>query len=424
MYPILQRILIVLYAVLPVAAFTWAIYRSRKRKSAEPVISFIVTCLSGVILGTTIVVICAVILRGRVRVGQIFESWYFLIGFLCLMAAIRWTVREATWRALRVSRDAAGQPVNRSGVRASAAFLIQSVVLVAFGMPLIVGVLLTHRVRIYTTDTPQSLVDSDYEPARFSATDGVAVSGWWIPAIPQAAGAREKARWGHQTILMCGGPGDSLPRRAGLLGILLNDGFNVLAFDLRGQGDSGGHWSGFGDIERRDVLGALRWVKANHPEEARSVMGLGFGTGAAALIAAATDSSGEGAAIDALAVYGCYASFPAVAESFANDRLPKSLRSWALGPIIPVASAHAGGDLAQFAPAKLVEQLWPRPILIVHGRNDLAIPLDQGQELFRAATFPKQSLWLTGDHTSIYRSQYGAEVLLNFFRNARAIPAI
>ena len=70
MYPVLHRILVVLYAILPVAAMGLAYYRTRRRHSAEPIISFIITCLSGVILGTSIVVISTILLRGRVTPGE------------------------------------------------------------------------------------------------------------------------------------------------------------------------------------------------------------------------------------------------------------------------------------------------------------------------------------------------------------------
>ena len=38
----------------------------------------------------------------------------------------------------------------------------------------------------------------------------------------------------------------------------------------------------FGDLARRDVLAAVRWVRAQHPDESHKVVGLGLNTGAAA----------------------------------------------------------------------------------------------------------------------------------------------
>ena len=94
MYLFLHRILVVLYALLPIGVLAWAIYRGRKRHSPEPIISFIITCVSGVILATAVVVIYAVLFHGRVRASDVFANWYFLIGLLCLMALFRWALRE------------------------------------------------------------------------------------------------------------------------------------------------------------------------------------------------------------------------------------------------------------------------------------------------------------------------------------------
>ena len=125
MYAVLHRILAVLYALLPVAACVWSFYSARKRRSVEPVVSFLVTCFSGVIVGSCIIVIYAVLFHGRVPAGQVLQGWYFLIGLLCVMSLFRWAVREGALRLLRVDRDPAGRPLNRGGVRASLAFLLQ-----------------------------------------------------------------------------------------------------------------------------------------------------------------------------------------------------------------------------------------------------------------------------------------------------------
>jgi alpha-beta hydrolase superfamily lysophospholipase len=433
MYPLLHRILVIAYAVFPVGALALALYRGRKHQTAEPLASFIITCFSGVILGTAIVIVYAVVLHGTVRAAEVARSWYFMIGLLCLVGAFRWIVREAALRMLRVKRDERGRPLVRRSWRTSAAMIVQAAIVIALGLPFIVGTMMARRTRVYSPrQTPQHLAALEYTAVNFPAlADAVTLSGFWVAATDQAldrAALRRRgekgSRWGKETVILCGGFGDTLEQEAGLMRALVNDGYNVLAFDLRGHGESAGEWSSFGDLERRDVLGAVRWVRQSQRDAAEKIYALGCGIGGAAVIAAAADPSDEGQAIGAVAVYGTYADFRSLLQAFLDERLPAAMRPWAMRTLLPVLSATAGDDLGAFAPARLSADIWPRPLLVIHGRGDAVVPFAQGQDLFRAASFPKHSAWLPADHLGAYRSRYGARVLLEFFDNAAPLPAI
>ncbi len=422
-YPAIHRVLMILYTALPAAMFIVSIRRGVKSRSAAPVISFFITCFSAVILGTASVILSAVLLQGRVLMGQIVQSWYFLLGLLCIMGVFRGVVRLGINRIFNVPLFANGRPTNPAGLRATVAFLVQSILLFIVGFPFIIGTMLVHRTRVHSADTPMSLAGCEAESVSFAATDGPVIAAWWIPADPVQP-MHDEDQTGHRTVLLCCTIGDDLKHQAGLLRLLVNEGYHVLAIDLRGNGDSDGQWAGFGAVEYQDVLGAVRWLKNNHPREALRIYGVGGGVGGAALITAAVDPSSDGQAIDALAVFGVYADFTAVSRSILADRVSVPFRAWALKTLLPVASAHAGVDLTRYAPAKGVDQLWPRPILVIHGRADSVVPFSEGMDLFRAAAFPKRSLWLPGNHTAIYQDRRGASILLQFLNQAHSIPAI
>src|SRR5690242_10690163 len=211
----LHKVLVVVYAVLPIVALGVAIWRGRRRRRAEPVAAFLITCLTGVVLGTSLVVTYAVVMHGSVRPGEVLANWYFLTALLCLMTTFRWVVREGTWRLFGVRRDARGRPADPGSWRASAAFVIQAIVLVGIGMPFVVGTMLARRVKVYTSQTPQTLAGLDYEPVTFVATDRVRIAGWWVPADAVSPGELERkgprgARWGRRTVMLCGGLGDNI----------------------------------------------------------------------------------------------------------------------------------------------------------------------------------------------------------------------
>jgi len=71
---------------------------------------------------------------------------------------------------------------------------------------------------------------------------------------------------------------------AGFYQFLLDQGFCVLAFDLRNSGQSAGEMSGFGYAESADVLAAIRYVRKN--ATTRDVLLFGFGTGVSASLMA------------------------------------------------------------------------------------------------------------------------------------------
>jgi pimeloyl-ACP methyl ester carboxylesterase len=114
------------------------------------------------------------------------------------------------------------------------------------------------------------------ETVAFSATDGVPLKAWWIPAPTSARGTMIIAPGGDYTRQAM------LPRAA----FLVHGGYNVLAIDLRGHGESGGRFISPGLVERRDLLGAIQYVRSRGERGPIALMGACLG-GVASLFAAA-----------------------------------------------------------------------------------------------------------------------------------------
>jgi alpha-beta hydrolase superfamily lysophospholipase len=136
----------------------------------------------------------------------------------------------------------------------------------------------------------------------FAASDGVELVGWWIPAARAPASVRGSLRqqWGKNTVLVCHGLAANKSNQLVMARQLVPGGFNVLAFDFRAHGESGGQLTTFGKLEVNDVLGAVRWVRENHADQAHKIFGVGASMGGSALIVAAADDSDQGRAIEAV----------------------------------------------------------------------------------------------------------------------------
>ena len=76
-------------------------------------------------------------------------------------------------------------------------------------------------------------------------------------------------------------------------------------------------------------------------------------------------------------------------------------------------------DLAHFKPAAQIADLWPRPVLFVHGQSDQIIPFERGQALWEAMPQPRYYLWLPqGTHNDIITDDLAGTAVLEFLRTA------
>ena len=272
----------------------------------------------------------------------------------------------------------AGRRVWRVALAVGAALL--AVLLVAYAVAsAYMAISATRATRIPIQGTPADL-GLAYEPVTFeSAVDHVPLRGWYLPSRGERAivllHGIDSNRWD---------PWPSLPQKAK---IYVDNGFDVLTFDLRAHGESGGEHMGLGWLERRDVQGAVRLVEQRGIAPGRiGIHGNSYGAGTALLSTAAIP--------DVAAVISD--------SAFADQRLlldREINRRTGLPPIFtPGISAFAslfyGLDLAAMPPELAVPQIAPRPILFIHGTADTRIPVDHAYRLKAASRNPADELWI------------------------------
>ena len=430
------------YLLLPVAVAGLAVVRTVRGGSRRPLKDFFLLTLSGTVLGTALTVVYAVGTDGRPPVGQILVTSYFCCAVICLLRAFSWLLQQGLERLLRARVRVRHKPADggeeevvvlvRRG-RLALARAGRVILLIALGLPYVMAVFMVYRPKVNGPD-PMEQFRWQFETVRFDALDGVPVEAWWVPAQGAApAGGNDPPTQnpGTKTVIFCHGLGAGKSNQIFAVHDLVTHGYNVLAIDLRAHGGSGGQLTSFGDLERYDVLGAVRWLRENRPGQSRHVYGLGVSMGAAALLAAAADEGPEGQAIEAVAVCSTYDRFDNLARSISAAYFGRHFppMAWLAENVgVPVAALHVGRDLTAFAPADAAYELGPRMLLVVHGVNDEIISFDHGQDLYRSA-WPREHHWVwpderkgvKADHNSVLTDTAVARRIRAFFDRAAMV---
>jgi pimeloyl-ACP methyl ester carboxylesterase len=196
-------------------------------------------------------------------------------------------------------------------------------------------------------------------------------------------------------------------------------GYHVLLFSYRdcGQSDRNGRGLTYGYGESEDVDSAVRFLRQVKGIQAIGV--IGYSVGATSALRSAARNPHIGAIV-------AVAPFARPAEIWAANR-PALLPPFVLAWMQRVVEWRKGISLAAMDLTKLIHQIAPRPILLLHGSHDERIPLSQVQELFIAAGRPK-ALWVMHGDTHDSIRTHGLEThltkVIRFFDRAfgRARP--
>src|SRR6266700_3237540 len=216
-----------------------------------------------------------------------------------------------------------------------------------------------------------------------SREDHVQLRGWFIPGV--LPGSHLTAQ---RTIIMVHGDRTNrADQGAGLLKLSVafaQHGFAVLAFDMRGAGESPPAPLSLGYFEQRDVLGAVDFLRSGpipYPTLGRKhvIGGWGVSMGAATLMMAAAQAP----AIRAVVSDSAYADIIPILER----EVPKGGH---LPPLFTPGTLFAvnvlyGIDFHAVRPEDIVANIAPRPILFIHGTGDTYVPPSNMDALAAAA---------------------------------------
>ncbi len=234
------------------------------------------------------------------------------------------------------------------------------------------------------------------ETVFFDSEPGLRLHGFFFPARGEPLG----------TVLHAHGNAGNVTAHFPLVAWLPPLGWNVLCFDYRGYGRSEGRITRAGSI--RDTHAALDYLLGRPDVDGGRLVAFGQSIGGAI----ATVVAAGRPELRALVIDGAFARYREIARDVIAAHPLSFVASW-WAPWVIVSD---GSD-----PEDAIGRISPRPVMVVHGRNDGIVPWQMGRRLYEAAGEPKE-FWLLDNVGHLEASAYNGEemgpCISAFFRRA------
>ena len=233
--------------------------------------------------------------------------------------------------------------------------------------PLYISYVFTHVARGFV---PAAEFGAAYEEISFTTSDGLELRGWYVPSKNRAA--------------VIAFPGRKGPQRQAR--VLARNGYGVLLFDRRGEGESDGDPNVFGWAGERDLNAAVAFLRRRPDVDPDRIGGIGLSVGGEMMIEAAAESNGlkaivsEGAGIRSLR--------EALAIPGTRRRLEASLAHAVVTPGVALFS----NDLPPPSLEDLVGRISPRPVFLIYAVPGQGGEAELTEAFYDAAGAPK-TIW-------------------------------
>lgn len=234
---------------------------------------------------------------------------------------------------------------------------------------------LLHPQRRPMTRVPDRPFDAvDFDGA------GVTLKGWWF----HAGGKRG-------TIVVLHGVADNRGSSVGIADHFAARGFDVVAYDSRAHGESGGGACTYGFYEKEDLRRVLDRVAA------RPVVLMGFSMGAAiALQEAAVDQR-----VGAVVAVSPFSDL----RTAAAERAPFFASKGNLADAFRLAEAEGNFRVDDVSPMAAAARI-AAPTLLIHGEKDDETPAAHSQRIFAALRGPKRLIVVpNASHNHVLNAQ-------------------
>ncbi len=239
--------------------------------------------------------------------------------------------------------------------------------------------------------------------------DGLEIAGQLY--LPEDAGAP------YPAVILCHGvPSDIVDPTDGgyplLAQTIAEEGFAVLTFSFRGTGASQGNFDVVGWTH--DLEAAIEYLWDLPEIDDAHISLVGFSAGAAvSIFVAAQDKR-----VSSVVACASPADFSVISESdkpqnsvtyfrkigiIRDPGSPPSFDDW-LNDFRKIKALHSVADIA------------PRPLLLVHAKQDNVVPVSNSQKLYDKAGEPKQIIILEGTEHRLRRNEMAVETIIYWLK--------
>lgn len=237
-----------------------------------------------------------------------------------------------------------------------------------------------------------------YEDVNFRSSDGIALHGWFLPAVGKAKG----------TVLFLHGNAENISTHIASVHWLPAQQYNVFLPDYRGYGGSKGSPSLAGVQD--DINSSITYLLQRSDIDTERIVILGQSLGGALAIFNVARSPYRDK-IKALISDSAFSDYRTIVREKLATYWLTYLLQWPLSFTID----------NDYSPVAVVASISPIPLLILHGDRDGVIPLTHGEALFAEAAEPKE-MWVIpeGGHIGALIQPKNRSQLLAYL--ARVMP--
>jgi len=240
-----------------------------------------------------------------------------------------------------------------------------------------------------------------FEDVSFVSQEKYTLRGWFIPR-----------KGSDKVVITVHGHGANRYEGARWFRALHDGGFNILTFDLRNSGLSTSDVTTMGFYERYDVIAAVDFVAKSRGMKSIGVFGVSMGSSA----------SIPAMEMDKRISAGVFEASLANLHDVFGDILSRDF-GLPVFPMLQIAclffEIRADVDMDEMNNEDIIGKISPRPVFLIHCKNDNYIDYYHGKRMFKAAKEPKQT-W-TADcnvHAEAWQSdpRKAEKLVVGFFK--------